>query len=208
MNKDSIIFDLDGTLWNSTEVVLIAWNAVIQEYKEIKNKISMEDLQGIMGLQVKDIGRKLFPYLDDDMQLKVVKKCCEIECDYLCESGGKLYDNLEKTLAALSQNHKLFIVSNCENGYIESFFKAHKLDKYFLDFEHPGRTGLTKGENIKLIIERNNLTDPVYVGDTEGDSKAARFAGIPFIYARYGFGDVKEYDYAIDSFKELLELVK
>lgn len=37
------------------------------------------------------------------------------------------------------------------------FFKAHKLDKYFIDYECPGRTGLPKGENIKLIVERNNL---------------------------------------------------
>lgn len=37
------------------------------------------------------------------------------------------------------------------------FFKAHKLDKYFTDYECPGRTGLSKGENNKLVIERNNL---------------------------------------------------
>ena len=69
------------------------------------------------------------------------------------------------------------------------------------------RTGLTKGENIKLIIERNNLINSIYVGDTDGDLKASRFAGIPFIYARYGFGEVKEYDYVIDSFDELLKLM-
>jgi len=58
-----------------------------------------------------------------------------------------------------------------------------------------------------LIIQRNNLINPVYVGDTEGDLKASRYAGIPFIYARYGFGNVKEFDYVIDSFEELLNLV-
>jgi len=66
---------------------------------------------------------------------------------------------------------------------------------------------LTKGENIKLIIERNNLINPVYVGDTDGDLKASRFAGIPFIYAQYGFGEANEYDYMINSFEELLKLL-
>jgi phosphoglycolate phosphatase len=49
MNIDSIIFDLDGTLWNSTEVVVIAWNDVLQEYKEIKNKITKKDLESSDG---------------------------------------------------------------------------------------------------------------------------------------------------------------
>ena len=87
------------------------------------------------------------------------------------------------------------------------FLKYHQLGKYFLDFENPGRTGLTKGENIKLIIERNRLNNPVYVGDTEGDLKAARLAGIPFIYASYGFGEVSEYDYYIKALDELSRYV-
>ena len=85
-------------------------------------------------------------------------------------------------------------------------FKAHKLDKYFTDYECPGRTGLSKGENNKLIIERNNLKNPVYVGDTEGDAESAKAAGIPFVFAKYGFGNVKEYQYAINKFEDLSTL--
>jgi len=44
----------------------------------------------------------------------------------------------------------------------------------------------------------------VYVGDTLGDAEAAKKAGLPFIWARYGFGDVKEYDDLIDSPLELI----
>lgn len=206
MNTDSIIFDLDGTLWISTEVVIKAWNHVLNEHKEVQQKISKADIEGVMGLQIKEIGKKLFPDLNEEMQSKLLKNCCDLECQYLSKYGGQLYDNLEKTLIELSTKYKLFIVSNCQCGYIEAFFSAHKLDKYFLDFENPGRTNLSKGENIKLIIERNNLKNPVYIGDTEGDLKAARFADIPFIYAKYGFGEVSEYDYAIDAFEDILQI--
>ena len=75
-----------------------------------------------------------------------------------------------------------------------------------MDYENPGRTGLSKGENINLIIERNNLDSPVYVGDTAGDFTAAKYAGIPFIYAKYGFGQVTEYDDVIEKFEELLTI--
>ncbi len=55
-------------------------------------------------------------------------------------------------------------------------------------------------------MERNNLLSPVYIGDTEGDLKASRYAGIPFVFAKYGFGNVTDYDYVIEKFDDLLEL--
>lgn len=207
MKIDSILFDLDGTLWDSTGSVIDSWNETISNYNEVKNKLTVDDMKSVMGLVIQDIALKFFPYLEEENRLKIIKHCCKNECKYLEKNGATLYDKLEETLKELAKKYKLFIVSNCQCGYLESFFEAHRLNKYFIDYENSGRTGLTKGENIKLIIERNSLINQVYVGDTEGDLKAARVASIPFIYARYGFGEVKEYDYVIDSFDELLKLV-
>lgn len=205
MKMDSIIFDLDGTLWDSTGSIIDSWNETISNYDEVKNKLTVEDMKSIMGLVVKDIAFKFFPYLEEEKRLQIIMECCKNECIHLEKNGGILYDGLEETLKSLARRYKLFIVSNCQCGYIESFFKAHGLNKYFSDYESAGRTGMTKGENIKLVMERNNLKSPAYVGDTQGDMKAARFAGIPFIHARYGFGEVEECDHEIGSFEELLE---
>ena len=38
-------------------------------------------------------------------------------------------------------------------------------------------------------MERNRITSAAYVGDTQGDLEAARLAGIPFVWAAYGFGN-------------------
>jgi phosphoglycolate phosphatase len=207
MKLDSIIFDLDGTLWNSTSSVIDSWNETISNYNEVKNKLTVEDMKSVMGLVIQDIALKFFPYLEEENRLKIIKHCCKNECTHLEKNGAILYDKLEQVLKDLTKRYKLFIVSNCQCGYIEAFFKSHRLNKYFIDYESSGRTGLTKGENIKLIIDRNILNNSIYVGDTDGDLKASRFAGIPFIYARYGFGEVKDYDYVIDSFDDLLKLV-
>ncbi|MBU3104520.1 HAD family hydrolase [Clostridium gasigenes] len=207
MKLDSIVFDLDGTLWDSSSSVIDSWNETISNYNEVKNKLTVDDMKSVMGLVIQDIALKFFPYLEEENRLTIIKHCCKNECKHLEKHGAILYDQLEEILKYLDKKYKLFIVSNCQCGYIESFFKSHKLNKYFIDYENSGRTGLTKGENIKLIIERNNLINPVYVGDTDGDLKASIFAGIPFIYARYGFGEVKDFDYVIDSFEELLKLV-
>ena len=155
MNIDSIIFDLDGTLWSAIEGVCCAWKTILSKYPNITKVVTPKDMEGCMGLPINEIGKKLFPDLDEDFQMKLMKECCETEQVYLGEYGGMLFPELEETLKKLSEKYKLFIVSNCQDGYIQCFFKAHKLNKYFIDFECSGVTGLSKGENNKIIMGIN-----------------------------------------------------
>ena len=83
---------------------------------------------------------------------------------------------------------------------------THSLGRYFDDIQNWGDNQVPKGENIKLVMERNNLKDVVYVGDTKGDADSAKIADIPFVYAEYGFGHVDEYDYKIEKFEDLKKL--
>jgi len=206
MKIDSIIFDLDGTLWNTSKAVCHTWNEILKNHPHIKKIVTLEEVEGCMGLQADEIGKKLFPDLNEKMQRQLMEELGEAENSYLGEHGGTLYPKLEQILSHLIKKYKLFIVSNCQDGYIQSFFKAHKLDRYFIDFECSGATGLPKGENNKLIIRRNHLESPIYVGDTSRDAESAKVAEIPFVYARYGFGKVEKYDYAIDRFEDILNI--
>ena len=72
----------------------------------------------------------------------------------------------------------------------------------------PGDTGLAKAENIQKISRDYHLSDPVYVGDTMGDFHACQKAGVPFIFASYGFGEVKEPWKTIQKPADLLEICK
>ena len=65
---------------------------------------------------------------------------------------------------------------------------------------------MAKAENISLISEKYHLQSPVYVGDTMGDYQACRKAGVPFIFASYGFGDVPTPDAVIKSPLDLVSL--
>ena len=206
MKFDGIIFDLDGTLWNSTKAICDTWNVVLARYPELNRRMTVEELYECMGLQMYDISAKLFPNLSKEMQKKLMDECCEYENEYLSIHGGELYEGLEEVLITLSAKCPLFIVSNCQDGYIECFLKAHNLSNYFVDTECWGRTRVSKGESNKILMNRNNLTHPVYVGDTVGDAQSAIDAGIPFVYAAYGFGSVHQYEYMINSIKELLTI--
>ncbi|GAK08159.1 HAD family hydrolase [Geomicrobium sp. JCM 19038] len=204
---DSIIFDLDGTLWDSSDVVVNTWQSKLSYDSRIKQTITKEDLQGVMGLQMEEIGERLFPNLTSEERETLLKQVSNAENEALRQQGGRLYEHVESTLEQLASRYQLYIVSNCQDGYIEAFYHYHNLGKYFRDYENPGRTGLSKAENIQLVISRNQLNASVYVGDTLGDQEAAKKAGIPFIYASYGFGDVKTYDKMIHQPKELLQIL-
>ena len=204
---DSIIFDLDGTLWDSREEVCIAWNQVLANYPVERKIVTVDDMTRTMGMILDDIGKVLFPELEDSVREKLIDECCHRENQYLEKHGAKVFEGVIDGIKELSKKYKLFIVSNCNAGYIETFVNYYKLNEYITDLECPGNSGLKKADNNKLIIERNNLKSPVYVGDTQGDSNSAKEAGIPFILCNYGYGkNVTGYIRSIDSFSELLNL--
>ena len=119
-----------------------------------------------------------------------------------------LYPELEATLTKLKKDYPLYIVSNCQSGYIEAFLEHYGFGHYFEDIECFGNNGLQKGENIRRLAERNGLTKAVYVGDIQGDYDATMEAGLEFIHAAYGFGAIRQETARIYSFRELPEAVK
>ena len=131
---DSIIFDLDGTLWDSTVPICESWNVVLKRHAEIKRPpVTINELGECMGLPMYDIAAKLFPLESKEVQTAIMDELCAYENEYLSEHGARLFDGLENVLSLLSKRYRLFIVSNCQDGYIEAFLKAHRLAKYFAD---------------------------------------------------------------------------
>ncbi|MCD7954864.1 MAG: HAD-IA family hydrolase [Lachnospiraceae bacterium] len=117
------------------------------------------------------------------------------------------YPGVQQTIRELSEKVPVFIVSNCQCGYIELLLKKTGLGPFVTDIECFGNTGKSKGDNIRLLVGRNGLHSPIYVGDTQGDADAAAQAGIPFVYAAYGFGTADHMDAEISCFAELKEAI-
>jgi phosphoglycolate phosphatase len=205
---DSIIFDLDGTLWDSTNNVALAWQAALNEVDYIDELMTQEKVRSITGMTYDSIFDKLFPDLNNIQRTEVQLLCAKHELEILHTKGGELYPALDETLSYLSKNYKLFIVSNCQSGYIEVFFKISQMEHYFMGHQCYGTKGNPKADNIKDIVIDHNLNAPVYIGDTMGDYDSATKAGVPFIFADYGFGKVENGQIAtISNFSELVELL-
>lgn len=204
---DSIIFDLDGTLWDATGTVAKAWQAAANKVDFIKEPITQAMVRSITGMPYDAIYIKLFPYLINEQRAILMDLCSEEELAFMQAEGGYLYPDLEETLTYLKEKYPLFIVSNCQSGYIEAFLERHQLHRFFTDIECFGNTLKSKGENIKAIMERNQLKHPVYVGDTMGDYSASKSNNLPFIATTFGFGVVETPDASIDYFRELKDLL-
>ena len=201
--KKGIIFDMDGTLWDSAEGVAKSWTEVVNEEYDRARVITTRDIHNVMGRTMDKIAEVIFPNLGEEARLELMGHCCKYENEYLREHGGILFPQLEETLKILKEKYHLYIVSNCQSGYIEAFLEHYGFGKYFDDIECYGNNLLSKGKNIRLVVERNQLTDAIYVGDIQGDYDATMEAGLIFIHAAYGFGTIAQETAKINSFSEL-----
>jgi phosphoglycolate phosphatase len=205
---DSIIFDLDGTLWDSTANVALAWQAAKQQVGYIREDITQQSVRSITGMAYNVIFETLYPYLDEETREEFKNLCAKNELEILHKKGGEFYPQLAETLAYLKSKYRLFIVSNCQLGYIDVFLAMENMASYFEAHQCYGTKGQPKFQNILDIVADYNLQTPVYVGDTTGDRDSAQKAGVPFIFATYGFGVLTDgYIARIDEFAQLQQIL-
>lgn len=208
MNKcDSVIFDLDGTLWDTCVACAQAWNNVLKRHHISFRPILADDVRKVTGKPHEICIRETFAGLPEHQLQLLITETMEEDNLIVSIEGGHIYEGVDLGLKILAQKFPLFIVSNCQSGYIETFLKLNKYESIFKDIECWGNTGKSKSENLAQIILRNNLKNPLYIGDAEGDRVAARHCKIPFYFVDYGFGNVQDYDARFSHFTQLSEQI-
>jgi phosphoglycolate phosphatase len=209
----SIIFDLDGTLWDATSLCARAWNEILQEESLEREPFTSADVSAISGKPSSEIAAVVLADYSPQEQNRLMALMYVRE-DYVLEREGAvaLYPGVVEGLHELVKKFPLAIVSNCESSYLEAFFKSTGLKDLFIDNETHGNTGLPKAENISMLCERSQLKSPIYVGDTLWDWEAAQKADLPFVLADYGFGSSNMSQTlscaaVLSNFQDLLSLV-
>ena len=153
--------------------------------------VTPDELKGHFGKPMDVIARDMLPELSASDQAIIMEKCCEYEQAALEENTVDLcYPKVRETIIGLSKHIPVCIVSNCQAGYIELFMKKNDLEPYITDTLCFGDNGEVKADNLRILSERNGYKAPVYVGDTAGDLASCIEAGVPMIWASYGFGNV------------------
>lgn len=210
--RNCLIFDVDGTLWDSTPIVAAGWNRAIAETGCSGAVITPAVLRREFGQPMDVIADHLFGDVTDmEMRQRLLDLCCRYEHRLLEENESDIsYPGMRETMERLAADCRLYIVSNCQCGYIELVMEKNKITRLIRDFECFGNTGTCKGETIRILMERNGIAceEAVYIGDTAGDGEAAAAAGIPFVFAAYGFGRAEGAAASIRTFAELEHVIK
>lgn len=209
MKYKNLIFDVDGTLWDSREIIARGYNSQLAEEGLSHLSVTAEGLKKQFGKVTSVIADSLFASIPVPDRYHLLERCMARQTQTLkadpCEVG---YPGVKETLARLAENHRLFIVSNSECGYPQLCIDKLGLNEYIQDHLCHGDTGLSKGKTIRILMERNGIPqeDVIYIGDTQGDYEATLEAGIPFIWCTFGFGTPDGYAAKVDQLSELLEL--
>lgn len=204
MKPDSLIFDMDGTLWDAVDTYTYCWSLVLKQ-NGIDKTLTKQDIQGYMGMEVKQIYKELFPNTSIELSEKIYNDIIAKEGELIPVMGGTLYPYVSEGLEKLSSKYKLFMLSNCQKGGIRDFMNYTGTSVYFTDYIEYGTNFKPKSVNIKILAEKNNLKCPVYIGDTDSDSKQTELAGIPFIFASWGFGHTDKYMLKFGNMKSLAD---
>ena len=209
MRFESLIFDIDGTLWDSRVLVAEGYNLQLQEEGLAQFRTDPETLKALFGKVMTDIADALFPTLPAQERYPLMERCMARENRYLHENPCQVgYPGIRETLEALSRNHRLFIVSNSQCGYPEVCMEKLGIRELVSGHLCFGDTQAPKGETIRILMERHGITSAAYIGDTQGDADAARDAGIPFVWASYGFGEASGWIAKADTPADLTEIFR
>ena len=204
MNEhDGLIFDLDGTLWDAVEIYVEGWNNLFKQI-EIERQFTRAWFMKMVGLNIEEFLKLILPHHDAQERIMLYELATQEHNNLFGVMKATIYPGVTEGLKLLSLKRKVFIVSNCPCDFIGHFKKQAKVVNYIDDSLCHGDNGKTKGENIRRIIDRYNLKNPVYIGDTESDGKESKKSGIPFYWVSYGYGTSKNYYGKSDSFMNLV----
>ena len=207
MNYETLIFDIDGTLWDSRQLVAEGYNLQLKDEGLEHLCVDAEQLRPLFGKVLIDIADILFASIEAPERYALMKRCMDRENRYLQENECRIgYPNVKQTLEALAKRHRLFIVSNSEKGYPDLCMDKLGLRELISGYLCFGDTGTSKGQTILRLMKEHQISSCIYIGDTQGDLEACQEAGIPFIFAAYGLGQAESWDEKIEKIEDLQNL--
>ena len=191
MRKDTIIFDLDGTLLNTLEDLHACFNYAIQSFGYPQR--TLEEIKSFVGNGITKAIELALPFAVSREELDKIAALFKSYYQEHMFEHTKPYDGVLPLLKQLKENgYKTAVVSNKFDGAVKGLCKNY-FGKY-IDFALGEGYGIRKKPEtdgiIKVVAELNSsLENCIYTGDSQVDIKTAENAGIPCISVLWGFKD-------------------
>ena len=213
---EAMIFDLDGTLFQSETILLPAYHQTFDQLR--KEGLFLEEtpdeklILGCLGMLLRDIWTHVMPTTATlAAKQRADQLLIHYQLEWLQKGSGVLYPEVESTLTQLhKQGIRLFVASNGLESYVKQVIAYQGLAHLFEGLYSAGEFQTeSKVDLVKLLLEKYSLTSAWMVGDRSSDVEAGKGNGLYVVGCDYaGFGKKNELagsDVIITAFSAILE---
>ena len=205
-----IIFDLDGTLVDTSGDITNALNYALKPYG--LRDLTVEDTIKMVGEGITRLIEKLLENERIQIRDTVIKRFLDYYSEHLVDFST-LYPHVRETLEKLN-DYKKAVISNKREYLSTRLLDKLDLLKYFDLVVGSDTTSERKPSAVPVIYVFTKLgvnpDESIIVGDSDYDIEAGKKAGLKTVAVTYGYRE-RQYlidaDYIIDSMKDLLTLL-
>lgn len=208
-----ILFDLDGTLYKSTEILPRSYRQGIERFLETQNidceVPSEEQILNQIGNPADEIYENLFPQLTSTQCKQLSREIVDELTELIRKGNGSLITGVPEVLGQLQKHYPLGLVTNARIDYMDAVVETYQLDQYFFRMKCIEMVESNKKARLVQDMLENagvSAEETVLVGDRKSDYDAAQEMGTGFIGCEFGYSSRGEFPQAetIHEFRELL----
>lgn len=207
----TIIFDMDGTLFQTNTILEAALEDTFQSLKAAagwEGDTPVEQYRNLMGAPLPEVWEALLPHYSEQLRQQANDYFHERLIWNIKNGNGKLYPYAEQVLSFLKgQGYTLYIASNGLIDYLQAIVDYYRLDQWVskvYSIEH--LRSLDKTDLVRTIITENNCREAAVVGDRLSDIRAAKCNDLVAVGCHFDFAQTEELAQAHLVIKDLLEL--
>lgn len=199
-----LIFDLDGTLWETGESYIYSYNKACEQLNiPLEKRQGPEFVLSYLGIKLEELVQTIIPEAPNKYQLGMMLLGGAIE--YLVKNPKTYSKNIFDLFSTLSLKYEIYIISNCPRPFLEAFYTVSGIKQFVT-----GDNTIEDSEKTEIIkkISGNYEEETLFVGDAPSDYEAiGNHQSVKFVYGAYGYKDCETYDYYLKNIDELPELL-
>lgn len=211
----SLIFDMDGTLFQTEKILEISLDDTFNYLRNLGewNDITpIEKYRNIMGVPLPKVWQALMPHHTDEVRTKADTYFLDKLIDNVKNGKGALYPNVEEVFNYLKENnYSIYIASNGLKEYLKAIVNYYHLDKWVTEtFSIQQIQTLDKGNLVKAILDKYDIKQAAVVGDRLSDINAAKDNDLIAIGCNFDFAredELAQADFVINNLIELKKLL-
>ncbi|SHM45570.1 HAD hydrolase-like protein [Gracilibacillus kekensis] len=207
----SLIFDMDGTLFQTDKILELSLNDAFSHLRSLNKwdeETPIDKYREIIGVPLPKVWETLLPNHSNEEREQMDAYFLERLVENISEGKGALYPNVKEVFSYLKENNSsIYIASNGLTEYLKAIVSYYHLDEWVTEtFSIQQIQSLNKSDLVQSIIKKYCITNGAVVGDRLSDINATKDNGLVSIGCNFDFAredELSQADIVIDDLNEL-----